>query len=111
MKPYKYTEEQIVESAMVYNIPKCLVEKIVNRTRPVLRLFAKEPYYENYSHEEYVFMLKGASIAYANKELMGTALPINHPKSIAINKMLREMGVSIQYHPHTGMIIVEDNKD
>lgn len=110
-KPYKYTEKDIIESSMLYEIPICLVDKIVSQTRPVHRLFSKEPYYENYSHAEYVFMLKGASIAYKNQELIGRTLPMNHPKSIAVSKMLSEIGVSIQYHPHTGMMIVEDDKD
>lgn len=110
-KPYKYTEKDIIEWSILYEIPRCLVEKIVNQTRSVHRFLSKEPYYENYSLAEYVFMLKGASIAYKSQELIGRELPINHPKSIAVCKILSEMGVSIQYHPHTGITLVEDNKN
>ena len=54
-------------------------------------------------------MLMGASEMYNNQELMGRGLPMNDPRSIKVSNFLNENGISIQYHPYHGMMIVEKN--
>jgi hypothetical protein len=54
-------------------------------------------------------MLLGASVAYRNQELIGRKLPNNDPRVEQIIRYFNELGVSIQYHPEHGMIIVEQN--
>ena len=52
-------------------------------------------------------MLTGASEMYKYPELMGRCLPMNDPRSIQVSNFLNENGISIQYHPQHGMMIIE----
>jgi hypothetical protein len=53
-------------------------------------------------------MFKAVSDIFLSKNLIGRGLPKDDERSIKINKFLVEMGVSIQFHPYYGMIIVDE---
>ena len=101
-------EEQILSAEFVFGIPRCLAEKILSLTR-VKHYFGGREKRVRYSDDEYNLMLIGASLAYNSQTLMGTKLPTNHPKAIEVTKYLMHLGVSIQYHPDHGMIIVDQD--
>ena len=104
-------EDKISVSAMVHNLPHQLVSEIYSQKKTVypVSFFKKsEPYQVDYTQEEYELMIKGAYLANQKPQYLGRALPNNHPKSKEIQEMLVKLGVSIQYHPVYGMIIVDE---
>ena len=103
--PFKATQQDEIRFALVFNIPLDIVKLILSKKKTYYRLFGT--YIDNYSYDEYRHMLMGASEMYNNQELMGRRLPINDPRSIKVSNFLNENGISIQYHPYHGMMIVE----
>ena len=103
--PFKATQQDEIKFALVFNIPLDMVRLILSKKKTYYSLFSN--YVDNYSYDEYQHMLMGASEIYNNQELMGRRLPINDPRSIKVSNFLNENGVSIQYHPYHGMMIVE----
>ena len=104
-------ENKISVSAMVHNLPHQLVLEIYSQKKTVypVSLFRNpKPYQVNYTQEEYELMIKGAYLANQKPRYLGNAIPNNHPKSKEIQEMLVKLGVSIQYHPVYGMIIVDE---
>lgn len=104
-------EDKISVSAMVNNLPQQLVSEIYSQKRTVypVSFFRKsEPYQVDYTQEEYDLMIKGAYLANQKPHYLGKALSNNHPKSKEIQELLVKLGVSIQYHPKYGMIIVDE---
>jgi hypothetical protein len=104
-------ENKISVSAMVNNLPQQLVSEIYSQKRTVypVSLFSNpKPYQVNYEQKEYELMIKGAYLANQKPHYLGKALPNDHPKSKEIQEMLVKLGVSIQYHPKYGMIIVDE---
>ena len=104
-------EDKISVSAMVNNLPQQLVSEIYSQKRTVY-LFSffsnPKPVQENYKQEEYALMIKGAYLANQKPHYLGRVLPNDHPKSKEIQEMLVKLGVSIQYHPKYGMIILDE---
>ena len=92
----KDASEKIYADALVYNLPRDLVDIIYELKR-----------FKHYSDQEYEYILLGAHLAYHNQSLLGRKLPSNHPKSNEVSQALINLGVSIQYHPKHGMIIVD----
>ena len=108
-KPYTPTEENITADCILYNLPRAVVEKIYSLKRDWNTGFIIPHYIKDYhTYDEYHLMLKAVSDIFLNKNLIGIGLPINDERSIKINKFLVEMGVSIQFHPYYGMIIVDE---
>lgn len=104
-------EDKISVSAMVHNLPHQLVSEIYSQKKtiyPVSFFKKSEPYQVNYTKEEYELMIKGAYLANQKPHYLGNALPNNHPKSKKIQEMLVKLGVSIQYHPKYGMVILDE---
>ena len=105
-------DQQITTLAMIYKLPLKLVSKIYSQKKTVhpVSLFGRnpKPVQVNYSQEEYKLMLKGANLAIENPQYLGRALPNDHPKSKEIQEMLVKLGVSIQYHPMYGMVIIDE---
>ncbi len=104
-------EDKIIISSMVNSLPYQLVSEIYSQKRTVypFTFFRKpKPVQENYKPEEYELMIKGAYLANQKPQYLGRALPNDHPKSKEIREMLVKLGVSIQYHPMYGMIIVDE---
>ena len=104
-------EDKISVSAMVHNLPFQLVSEIYSQKKTVypVSLFRNmKPYQVNYTQEEYELMIKGAYLANQKPQYLGRVLPNDHPKSKEIQEMLLKLGVSIQYHPKYGMIIVDE---
>lgn len=105
-------DQQITTLAMIYKLPLKLVSKIYSQKKTVhhVSLFGRnpKPVQVNYSQEEYKLMLKGANLAIENPQYLGRTLPNDHPKSKEIQEMLVKLGVSIQYHPMYGMVIIEE---
>ena len=99
--------DEIKIKSSVFGIPNDLVEKALS-LRKVKHYFGGKAKNVKYSNEEYDLILLGAALAYHNQTLLGRKLPLDHPKSIEIAKTLLEIGVSIQYHPKHGMIIVDE---
>lgn len=109
-KPYIPTEENIMADCILYNLPRAVVEEIYSLKRDWNIGFIMPHYIRDYhTYDEYHLMFKAVSDIFLSKNLIGRGLPENDERSIKINKFLSEMGVSIQFHPHCGMIIV-DNK-
>lgn len=97
--------------AMVNSLPHQLVAEIYSQKKTIhpISFFRKsEPYQVNYTQEEYELMIKGAYLANQKPHYLGRALPNNHPKSEKIRELLVKLGVSIQYHPMYGMVIVDE---
>lgn len=109
---YNADDQQITTLAMIYKLPLKLVSKIYSQKKTVhpVSLFGRnpKPVQVNYSQEEYKLMLKGANLAIENPQYLGRALPNDHPKSKEIQEMLVKLGVSIQYHPMYGMVIIDE---
>ena len=103
--PFKATQQDEIILAMTLKIPLDMVRLILSKKKTYYSLFGKSV--DNYSYDEYQHMLMGASEMYNNQELMGRRLPMNDPRSIKVSNFLSENGISIQYHPHHGMMIVE----
>lgn len=104
-------ENKISISAMVNSLPQQLVSEIYSQKRTVypFSFFSNpKPVQENYKQEEYALMIKGAYLANQKPHYLGNALPNNHPKSREIQEMLVKLGVSIQYHPKYGMVILDE---
>ena len=104
-------ENKISISAMVNSLPQQLVSEIYSQKRTVypFSFFSNpKPVQENYKQEEYALMIKGAYLANQKPHYLGNALPNNHPKSREIQEMLVKLGVSIQYHPIYGMVIMDE---
>ena len=104
-------EDKISVSAMVNNLPYQLVSEIYSQKKTVhpVSLFRNpKPYQVNYTQEEYELMIKGAYLANQKPQYLGRVLSNDHPKSKEIQEMLAKMGVSIQYHPMYGMVIVDE---
>jgi hypothetical protein len=104
-------EDKISVSAMVNSLPYQLVSEIYSQKKTVypVSLFRNpKPYQVNYTQEEYELMIKGAYLANQKPQYLGRVLPNDHPKSKEIQEMLVKLGVSIQYHPMYGMIIVDE---
>ena len=104
-------EDKISVSAMVNSLPLQLVSEIYSQKKTVypFSFFSNpKPVQENYKQEEYELMIKGAYLANQKPHYLGRALPNNHPKSKEIQEMLVKLGVSIQYHPIYGMVIVDE---
>ena len=107
---YNADDQQISLSAMIYKLPYKLVSEIYSQKRtvhPTSFFRNPKPVQVNYSQEEYKLMLMGAHLAIENPQYLGRALPNDHPKSKEIQEMLVKLGVSIQYHPMHGMVIME----
>ena len=108
---YDADDQQIAVSAMAYSLPYKLVSEIYSQKKtvyPVSFFRNPKPVQVNYSQEEYELMIKGAYLANQKPHYLGKALPNNHPKSKEIQEMLVKLGVSIQYHPMYGMVIIEE---
>lgn len=108
---YNADDQQITTLAMIYKLPLKLVSKIYSQKKtvyPFSFFSSPKPVQVNYSQEEYKLMLKGANLAIENPQYLGRALPNDHPKSKEIREMLVKLGVSIQYHPMYGMVIIEE---
>lgn len=104
-------ENKISVSAMVNSLPQQLVSEIYSQKKTVypFSFFRNQkPFQENYKPEEYALMIKGAYLANQKPHYLGKALPNDHPKSKEIQELLVKLGVSIQYHPMYGMIIVDE---
>jgi hypothetical protein len=87
---------KIYVDAIAYDLPRDLVDIIYELKQ-----------FKHYSEQEYAHILQGANLAYHNQSLLGRKLPLDHPKSIEVSQALINLGVSIQYHPNHGMIIVD----
>lgn len=108
-KPYMATVESIMTACSVYNLPYAVVEEIYSLKRTWNIGFIIPYYIEDYhTYDEYQYMLKAVSNIFLNENRIGRRLPKDDERSIKINKFLAEMGVSIQFHPHYGMIIVDE---
>lgn len=108
-KPYIPTEEKIMTDCISYNLPRAVVEEIYSLKRTWNIGFIMPYYIEDYhTYDDYQYMLKAVSNIFLNKNRIGLGLPKDDERSIKINKFLAEMGVSIQFHPHYGMIIVDE---
>ena len=104
-------EDKISVSAMVNSLPYQLVSEIYSQKKtvhPVSFFRNPKPIQVNYTQEEYELMIKGAYLANQKPHYLGKALPNNHPKSKEIQELLVKLGISIQYHPKYGMIIVDE---
>lgn len=104
-------EDKISISAMVNSLPLQLVSEIYSQKKTVhpFSFFRNpKPIQENYKQEEYELMIKGAYLANQRPHYLGRALPNNHHKSKEIREMLVKLGVSIQYHPMYGIVIVDE---
>lgn len=111
-KPYIPTEEDIITDCVTYNLPRAAVEEIYSLKRDWDIGFIKSYYIRDYhTYDEYHLMLKAVSDIFLTKNLIGRGLPEDDERSIKINKFLTELGVSIQFHPYYGMIIVDENYD
>ena len=102
--------DEIKIKSIVFGIPNDLVEKALS-LRKVKHYFGGKAENVKYSNEEYDLILLGAALAYHSQTLLGRKLPLNHPKSIEVCRALRNIGVSIQYHPEHGMILVDNQDD
>lgn len=98
--------DEIKIKSSVFGIPNDLVERALS-LRKVKHYFGGKAKNVKYSNEEYDLILLGAALAYYSQTLLGRKLPLNHPKSIEVCRVLQNIGVSIQYHPEHGMIIVD----
>ena len=107
-KPFVYSPSDIKRLSLIYGLPDDLVEIILKKKIVKYNIFGHESMV-NHTWAEYDFMLLGASMAYRNQELIGRKLPNNDPRVEKIIRCLNELGISIQYHPEHGMIIVEQN--
>lgn len=108
---YDADDQQIAVSAMANSLPYKLVSEIYSQKKtvyPVSFFRNPKPVQVNYSQEEYALMIKGAYLANQKPQYLGRALPNDHPKSKEIQEMLVKLGVSIQYHPMYGMVIIEE---
>ena len=105
-KPFTTSENGIIVDSETYNIPMDMVRIIYSQNKVCHNIFGKE-YTEKYTFGEYQNMLKGASIAYNNQELMGRVIPNNSPKAMDICGYLSMNNVAIQYHPQHGMVICD----
>lgn len=111
-KPYIPTEEDIITDCVTYNLPRAVVEEIYSLKRDWDIGFIKSYYIRDYhTYDEYHLMFKAVSDIFLSKNLIGRSLPKDDERSIKINNFLAEMGVSIQFHPYYGMIIVDENYD
>ena len=110
-RPYIATEEIIMRDSIVYDLPFDLVEEIYSFKRVWKGGFFLPNYVkDNHTYNEYQAMLKALAYLFSHRELLGTKLPQNHPLSIEICKFLIQKGVSIQYHPKHGMVIVKNDE-
>lgn len=107
-KPFVYDPSDIKRLAFTYGLPEDLVEIILSKKTVKYSIFGHKRIV-NHTYEEYYFMLLGASLAFKNQELIGRKLPNNVPRVVEISRCLNKLGISIQYHPKHGMIIVEQN--
>lgn len=82
-------------SAYTYGLPLEIVSEIYSKAS---------------SPSERTLMLEGASIAYNNQHLMGTALNTTDKLYVEVCEILKQKGVSIQFHPQYGMQIVKTKK-
>ena len=98
--------DEIKIKSSVFNIPSDLVEKALSLRR-IKHYFGGKAKKVKYSDEEYDLILLGAALAYHSQTLLGRKLPLDHPKSIEVCRVLQKIGVSIQYHPKQGMLIVD----
>lgn len=105
--PFTATQQDEIRLAMSFKLPLDMVRLILSKKKVHYSFFGR--FIDNYSYDEYQHMLMGASEMYNNQELMGRGLPMNDPRSIKVSNFLSENGISIQYHPHHGMMIVEKN--
>ena len=105
-KPFTTSENGIIVDSETYNIPMDMVRIIYSQNKVCHNIFGKE-YTEKYTFDEYQNMLKGASIAYNNQELMGRIIPNDNPRAIDVNRYLKMNNVAIQYHPQHGMVLCD----
>lgn len=104
-KPFLASQEDATRLAITFKLPLDIVKIILSKKKKYYSIFGD--YVDNYSYNEYFNMLTGASEMYKNQELIGRRLPMSDPRSIQVSNFLNENGISIQYHPQLGMIIVE----
>ena len=105
-KPYNVSEEDIISSSIVYNIPMDIVRNIYSQKR-AYHCFFGHCHTDNYTYDEYQKMLMGVSLAYHNQELMGRVIPNDSPRAMDVNRYLKMNNVAIQYHPHHGMVLCD----
>lgn len=103
--PFAATEQDKIRLSLTFNLPYDIVKIILSKKKKYYSIFGDHE--DNYSYDEYFNMLAGASEMYKNQDLMGRCLPMNDPRSIQVSNFLNENGISIQYHPHHGMMIIE----
>lgn len=103
--PFAATEQEEIRLSLTFDLPLDIVKIILSKKKKYYSIFGD--YVDNYSYDEYFYMLTGASEMYKNQELMGRCLPMNDPRSIQVSNFLNENGISIQYHPQHGMVIIE----
>lgn len=103
--PFTATEQDEIRLSLTFDLPLDIVKIILSKKKKYYSIFGD--YVDNYSYNEYFNMLTGAGDMYKNQELMGRCLPMNDPRSIQVSNFLNENGISIQYHPHHGMVIIE----
>lgn len=98
--------DEVRIKSSVFGIPNDLVKKALE-LRKVKYYFGGKAKNVKYSNEEYDLILLGCALAYNSQTLLGRKIPLNHPKSIEVCRILQNIGVSIQYHPEHGMILVD----
>ena len=99
-KQYTINENDLRISYITYNnIPNDLIDKIYEYSKS-----------NSHTKERFNDILFGANIAFENQELLGRKLPLNDDKCIKLTNYMIKLGISIQYHPNHGMIMVETNK-
>lgn len=106
-KPFTPNAVDIQRAALVNDLPNDLVDKIYSMKKVKYGFFRDKEI--NYTYDEYNLMLLGALIAKQSDVLLGRKLPLDDPRVVEIDKHLIELGISIQYHPHHGMVIVENS--
>lgn len=106
-RPYEATETDVITYSKFYNIPMDIVRIIYSQKRDWGYFFNIFWFRDYYTFDEYQNMLKGASLAYHNQELMGRIIPNDNPRAMDINRYLKLNNVAIQYHPQHGMVLCD----
>lgn len=104
-KPFVADDKDIRAAVYTYNIPEDLVKQIYELRTTKYSIFGER--LERYSESDYEKLLYGAAIAYREQKLLGRIIPMNDDRCIKLCTFMRELGVSIEYHPKHGMTLVD----
>ena len=104
-KPFKATEADIKRAVHVYCIPEDLIEQIYKLRTTKYSIFGEK--LEYYSESDYDKILYGASIAYKEQKLLGRIIPLTDDRCMRLCTFMKELGISIEYHPKHGMTVVD----